>query len=62
MSKIAIQAATAAALAGGAALAYPAFFRRCCLSWGATAKEVARKLPATSCWPTPPSVDSSRFH
>ena len=38
--------ALAAGLAGGmAAAAYPLFFRRQCLTWGARPDEVARKLP-----------------
>jgi hypothetical protein len=34
-----------AALAAGWALAYPLFFRRWCLTWGAWPEEVSRKLP-----------------
>jgi hypothetical protein len=31
--------------AGGAALSYPLFFRRWCLTWGARPEEVSRELP-----------------
>ncbi len=40
--KIAIGAAWGA---GAGVIAYPLLFRRQCLTWGATAEEVARKLP-----------------
>ncbi len=33
--------ATAALAAGGAAVAYPVFFRRRCLDWGATSDEAS---------------------
>jgi hypothetical protein len=36
--------AGAALAAAGAVIAYPLFFRRWCLTWGATAEEVSRKL------------------
>jgi len=40
------RAAAGAALAGGlGSLAYPIFFRRWCLTWGARPDEVSRKLP-----------------
>ena len=40
MPKILVRTITGAALAAGAgAMAYPVFFRRRCLSWGATAEE-----------------------
>ena len=46
MPKILVRTVTGAALAAGAgAVAYPVFFRRRCLSWGATAEEMSRKLP-----------------
>jgi hypothetical protein len=36
--------AGAALAAGGGVVAYPLFFRRWCLTWGATAEEASRKL------------------
>ena len=40
------RAAAGAALAGGlGSLAYPIFFRRWCLTWGARPEEVSRNLP-----------------
>jgi hypothetical protein len=39
----ALTGAAVAAVAG--AIAYPLFFRHWCLTWGATAEEVSRKLP-----------------
>ena len=44
-------AATAALAAGGGAVAYPVFFRRWCLTWGATGDEVSRKLPGDDLLP-----------
>jgi len=46
--KIAIGAAWGA---GTAAIAYPLFLRRQCLTWGATAEEVSRKLPGDDLLP-----------
>jgi hypothetical protein len=47
-----IETAAGAALAAGAgAVAYPLFFRRWCLTWGATAEEVSRKLPGDELLP-----------
>jgi hypothetical protein len=40
----AIAGAALAALGSGSVIAYPLFFRRRCLTWGATAEEVSRKL------------------
>jgi hypothetical protein len=39
-----IAGAALAALGSGSVIAYPLFFRRRCLTWGATAEEVSRKL------------------
>ena len=47
-----IKTAAAAALAAGTgAVAYPLFFRRWCLTWGATDEEVSRKLPGDELLP-----------
>ena len=46
--------ATAAALAAGLG-AYPVFFRRRCLTWGARPDEVSRSYPVTNCSPAPAS-------
>jgi hypothetical protein len=47
-----IKTAGAAALAaGGAVIAYPVFFRRGCVSWGATAEEASGKLPGDELLP-----------
>src|SRR5579859_2950709 len=46
--KIAIGAAWAA---GSGVIAYPLFFRRRCLTWGATAEEVSGKLPGDELLP-----------
>jgi hypothetical protein len=47
-----IKTVTGAALAAGtAAIAYPLFFRRQCLTWGATAEEASRKLPGDELLP-----------
>ena len=43
--------AGAALAAGGGAVAYPLFFRRWCLTWGATAEEASRKLPGDELLP-----------
>jgi hypothetical protein len=43
--------AGAALGAGGGAVAYPLLFRRWCLTWGATAEEVSRKLPGDELLP-----------
>jgi len=45
MNKLTRAAAGAALAAGLGSLAYPLFFRRWCLTWGARPEEVARKLP-----------------
>ena len=45
MNKRTRAAAGAALGAGLGALAYPIFFRRWCLTWGARPDEVSRKLP-----------------
>jgi hypothetical protein len=46
-------AVTAAALAAGAGVvAYPVFFRRSCLTWGATGDEASRKLPGDDLLPS----------
>jgi len=49
----------AALAAGGGAVAYPLFFRRWCLTWGATAEEVSGKLPGDELLPEA-SVVSTR--
>jgi hypothetical protein len=47
-----IKTAAGGALAAGAGvIAYPLFFRRWCLTWGATAEEVSRKLPGDELLP-----------
>jgi hypothetical protein len=47
-----IKAVIGAAWVGGTGvIAYPLFFRRQCLTWGATAEEVARKLPGDELLP-----------
>jgi hypothetical protein len=49
-----IKTIAGAALAGtgsGAVIAYPLFFRRRCLTWGATDEEVSRKLPGDELLP-----------
>jgi len=54
MRKGLIKTVTGAALAAagsGAVIAYPLFFRRWCLTWGATAEEVSRKLPGDELLP-----------
>ena len=43
--------ATAALAGAGGAVAYPVFFRRWCLTWGATADEASRKLPGDDLLP-----------
>lgn len=48
--------ASAGLAAGMAALAYPLFFRRWCLSWGATPAEVSRVLPGDELLPDPDIV------
>jgi len=48
LTKIAIGAAWGA---GTGVIAYPLFFRRRCLTWGATAEEVSRKLPGDELLP-----------
>ncbi len=45
MNKRTRSAAEAALAAGLGSLAYPLFFRRWCLTWGARPDEVSRKLP-----------------
>ncbi len=60
MPKILVKTITGAALAAGAgAVAYPVFFRRRCLSWGATAEEMSRKLPGDELL-TDPDIVSTR--
>jgi hypothetical protein len=39
------KAAAGAAFAAGAVMTYPLFFRRWCLTWGATTEELSSKLP-----------------
>jgi hypothetical protein len=46
-----IAGATLAAAGSGAVIAYPLFFRRRCLTWGATAEEVSGKLPGDELLP-----------
>jgi hypothetical protein len=47
-----IKTAAGGALAAGAgAVAYPLFLRRWCLTWGATAEDVSRKLPGDELLP-----------
>ena len=47
-----VKTATGVALAAGAgSIAYPLFFRRWCLTWGATAEEASRKLPGDELLP-----------
>jgi hypothetical protein len=48
LTKIAIGATW---VAGTGVIAYPLFFRRQCLTWGATAEEVSRKLPGDELLP-----------
>ena len=43
--------ATAALAAAGGAVAYPVFFRRRCLNWGATSDEASGKLPGDDLLP-----------
>ncbi len=45
--------AGAAALAAGAAMAYPTLWRRRCMTWGATAEETGRQMPGDSFLPNP---------
>jgi hypothetical protein len=52
-------AAGIAVTAGLGALAYPLFFRRWCLTWGARPDEVSRKLPGDELL-TEPSIVSTR--
>ena len=60
MPKILVKTITGAALAAGAgAVAYPVFFRHRCLSWGATAEEMSRKLPGDELL-TDPDIVSTR--
>ena len=60
MSKNMVKILTGAALAaGGVAVAYPAFLRRWCLSWGATPEEVSGKLPGDELL-SDPDVTSTR--
>ena len=56
--RISFAAGTAAA-AGAGALAYPLFFRRWCLTWGARRDEVSRKLPGDELL-TEPGIVSTR--
>jgi hypothetical protein len=42
-----------AALAVGAALAYPALWRQRCMTWGATAEEAGRQMPGDDLLPGP---------
>ncbi len=46
-----ITCAALAAVGSGGVIAYPLFFRRWCLTWGATAEEVSRKLPGDELLP-----------
>jgi len=46
-----IAGAALAALGSGSVIAYPLFFRRRCLTWGATAEEVSGKLPGDELLP-----------
>jgi hypothetical protein len=43
--------AGSALAAAGSVIAYPLFFRRRCLTWGATAEEISRKLPGDELLP-----------
>src|SRR6516165_11144017 len=52
-------AAGTAVTAGLGALAYPLFFRRWCLTWGARPDEVSRKLPGDELL-TEPGIVSTR--
>jgi len=56
---VAKTAAGAALAAGAGAVAYPLLFRRRCLNWGATAEEVAAKLPGDELLPEP-DITSTR--
>ena len=46
-----------AALAAGLG-AYPVFFRRQCLTWGARPDEVSRKLPGDELLPEPNAIET----
>jgi hypothetical protein len=46
-----IAGAALAAAGSGSVIAYPLFFRRRCLTWGATAEEVSGKLPGDELLP-----------
>jgi hypothetical protein len=51
--RIAGLAAGGAALAAGAAAAYPRMWRRQCMTWGATAEEAERQIPGDDFLPEP---------
>ena len=59
MSKSTSLAAGTAVAAGLGSLAYPLFFRRWCLTWGARRDEVSRKLPGDELL-TEPDIVSTR--
>jgi hypothetical protein len=59
MSKSTSLAAGTAVAAGLGSLAYPLFFRRWCLTWGARRNEVSRKLPGDELL-TEPDIVSTR--
>lgn len=50
--------AASAALAAGAAAAYPVLFRRRCLTWGATAGEAGREMPGDDLLPRPDLIST----
>jgi hypothetical protein len=59
MRRITSLAAATAAAAGLGTLAYPLYFRRRCLTWGARRDEVSRKLPGDELL-TEPDIVSTR--
>src|SRR6516165_8134394 len=46
-------AGAAAALASAVVAAYPVLWRKCCLTWGATADEVSGQMPGDDLMPDP---------
>jgi len=59
MRRVTSLAAATAAAAGLGSLAYPLYFRRWCLTWGARRDEVSRKLPGDELL-TEPDIVSTR--